>query len=88
MISERGGRCVRPGESVQEMLDAGVATECATVQGLTDAIRHCAEVGDFTTRRMFEEMVTEEEQQVDRFETQFETVRQVGMERYLAQQIH
>jgi bacterioferritin len=79
---------IRVGERVEEMLTAGLDTERMAVANLTEAIQHCAAVGDFSTRGMFEEMVREEEEHVDWFETQFETIRQVGMERYLAQQIH
>ena len=75
-------------ENVQEALDAGLATERGAVQFLTEAIQHCAQVGDFYTRGMFEEMIAEESGHVDWFETQLETIARVGMERYLAQQIH
>jgi len=79
---------IRVGERVEEMLTAGLETERAAVANLTEAIQHCSAVGDFGTRGMFEEMVREEEEHVDWFETQFETIGQVGMERYLAQQLH
>jgi bacterioferritin len=45
-------------------------------------------VGDFTTRKKFEEMIEDEETHVDWFETQLETIQLVGLENYLAQQIH
>jgi len=79
---------VAVGENVTEMLQAGLETERAAVSGLAEAIAHTASVGDYTTRAMFEEMIQEEEGHVDWYETQFETIRQVGIERYLAQQIH
>jgi bacterioferritin len=79
---------IRVGEQVEEMLSAGLETERLAVTNLTEAIVHCSTVADFSTRAMFEEMVQEEEGHVDWFETQFETIRQVGMERYLAQQIY
>ena len=78
---------VRAVENVREAFDAGLATERAAVQGLSDAFRHCAEVGAYETRGMFEEMVAEEAGHVDWFETQLETIALVGMERYLAQHI-
>lgn len=79
---------IKVGERVEEMLTAGLETERSAVAGLTAAIQHCTQVGDFSTRGLFEEMVREEEGHVDWFETQFETIRQIGIERYLAQQIH
>lgn len=78
---------VRVGESVPEVLQAGLDLELGAVAFLVDAIAHCARVGDYTTRAMFEEMIQDEERHVDWFETQLETIRRVGLERYLSQQI-
>ncbi len=54
---------------------------------LRDAIAHCANVGDFTTRHKLEDMVVETEEHVDWFETQLRTIKQVGLESYLSEQI-
>lgn len=78
---------VRVGQDVPEILQAGLELEMGAVQHLREAIEHCARVGDFTTRGMFEEMIRDEEQHVDWFETQLEAIRLVGLERYLAQQL-
>jgi bacterioferritin len=78
---------VQLGETVPEQLQAGLQLERGAVEFLRGAIEHCARVGDFTTRAMFEEMIRDEETHVDWFETQFETIRLVGLERYLAQHI-
>ena len=76
------------GENVPELLDAGLALELGAVDQLRQAVAHCAQVGDFNTRRMFEEMLSGEEAHLDRFETQLSALSQVGLEQYLAQQIH
>ena len=78
---------VRVGEAPLEVLEAGLELERGAVEFLRDAIEHCARVGDYTTRAMFEEMIQDEERHVDWFETQLETIRLVGLERYLGQQI-
>jgi bacterioferritin len=78
---------VRVGEAVPELLGAGLDAEQEAVEFLRGAIEHCARVGDFTTRAKFESMIQDEETHVDWFETQLETIRIVGLERYLAQQI-
>ncbi|MBV9356895.1 MAG: bacterioferritin [Chloroflexi bacterium] len=78
---------VRAGETVPELLQAGLDLERGAVDFLVGAIEQCARVGDFTTRARFEAMIQDEETHVDWFETQFETIRLVGLERYLAQQI-
>jgi bacterioferritin len=79
---------LRIGENVEEILRLDLQTERDAVDGLREAIAHCASVSDFKTRAMLEEMVQEEEGHVDYFETQLEAIRQVGIERYLAQHLH
>ena len=78
---------VRVGESVPEILQAGLDLERGAVEHLRGAIEHTAREGDFTTRGMFEEMIRDEERHVDWFETQLETIKLVGLEQYLSQQI-
>jgi bacterioferritin len=75
------------GENVLECLQADLELEKAAVAGLTAAIAHCTSVEDFTTRAKFEEMIASEEEHVDYFETQLETIDQVGLHLYLSQQI-
>ena len=83
---QRLGR-VRVGETVPENLRLDLALEQHAVATLTEAIALCAEVQDYTTRNILEEMVRDEETHVDWFETQLETIQQVGVELYLSQQI-
>ena len=78
---------LRVGQSVEEQLRAGLAAEQDAVALLTRGIEHCARVGDFTTRGLLERMIADEEEHVDWFETQLETIRQLGLQNYLAQQI-
>jgi bacterioferritin len=61
--------------------------EIAAAADLREGIAHCAQVGDYNTRRMFEEMLKGEEEHVDWFETQLETITQIGIDNYLAQQL-
>jgi bacterioferritin len=75
------------GESVPEILNLGLDAERTAVEVLATGIRHCVEVGDFTTRGKLEFMIADEEEHIDWYETQLETIRQVGLEQYLAQQI-
>ena len=78
---------VKIGETVPEQLKADLAKEKDMVKLLTESINHCTKVGDFTTRLMLEEMVTDEDQHIDWIETQQETIQQVGLENYLSEQI-
>lgn len=79
---------VQVGETPLEHLQLDLQQEHAAVETLREAIAHCAQVGDFTTRHMLEEMVGDEETHINWLETQLETIRQIGLERYLAEQIH
>jgi bacterioferritin len=78
---------IQVGETVLEDLQLNVALEQAAVATYSEAIAHCAQVGDFTTRGILEDMVRDEEEHLDWLETQLETIRQVGVENYLSQQI-
>ena len=78
---------VKIGESVEENIGLGLEAEKAALEALAEAIAHCERVGDFGTREILEDMVREEEEHVDWLETQQETIRQVGIEHYLAQNI-
>ena len=78
---------IKIGESVAENLQLDLESEMSALETLAEAIAHCEQVGDFGTREILEDMVREEEEHVDWLETQQETIRQVGIEHYLAQNI-
>jgi len=78
---------VTVGETVPEQLKADLKAEMDMVKTLTDGINHCAKVGDFTTRHMLEDMVKDEDAHIDWIETQLDTIKQVGLENYLTEQI-
>ncbi len=79
---------VAAGLKVSELLEADLAFEREDADALRDGIAHCTKVGDFTTRHRLEEMIVDTEEHIDWFETQLCTIKQVGPERYLAEQIH
>jgi bacterioferritin len=68
-------------------LRADLDFERDDVEVLRKAIAHCAEVGGFTTRHLLEDMVVDSEEHVDWFETRPRTIEQVGLERFLSEQI-
>jgi bacterioferritin len=78
---------VKIGETVSEQLQADLDKEKAMVVLMTEGIVHCVKVGDYTTRHMLEEMVKDEEEHIDWIETQLETIKQVGLQNYLSEQI-
>ena len=78
---------VQVGETVPEQLKVDLKKEKEMVKLLTEGIQHCTKVGDFTTRHMLEDMVEDEDEHIDWIETQQETIKQVGLENYLSEQI-
>ena len=78
---------VQIGETVPEQLKMDLKTEQDMLILLSDGVVHCTKVTDFTTRHMFEEMAKDVDQHIDWIETQLETIKQVGLENYLTEQI-
>ncbi len=79
---------VQVGESVEEQLQLDLGVEYEAVPRLNHGIALCVEVGDNGTRELLEDILVSEEEHVDWLETQLETIRQIGIENYLAQQLH
>ena len=78
---------VRVGETVLENLQLDLQLEHEAVEALREAVTHCQSVEDYTTRRMFEEMIASEEEHIDWIENQLEAINQIGIELYLSQQL-
>lgn len=78
---------VHVGETVSEQLKLDLKAEQEMLAILNDGIVHCTKVMDFTTRHMLEDMAKDVDGHIDWIETQMETIKQVGLENYLAEQI-
>ena len=77
---------VQSGESVLEQLKFDLNAEQDMLTLLSDGVRHCTTVDDFTTRHMLEDMAKAVDAHIDWIETQMETITQVGLQHYLAEQ--
>jgi bacterioferritin len=75
------------GSDVEALFRADLDFEREDVELLRGAIAHCANVGDFTTRHLLEHMIQDSEEHVDWFETRLRTISQVGLKRFLSEQI-
>ena len=75
------------GETAQEMLSLGLASEKAAVTQFNASAKDCHELGDHGTAAVFEDMVRDEEKHADWFEGQLDAIERVGVEAYLAQHI-
>ena len=78
---------LRVGETVEEQFASDVQLEYAAVERLNQGVALCVAKGDNGTRELLAEILVSEEEHIDWLETQQETIRQIGIENYLAQQI-
>jgi bacterioferritin len=79
---------LRVGETVLEQFESDLGGEREALSRLGDGIALCLAKGDHGSRDLLESILTDEEEHVDWLETQLETIRQIGIEHYLAQQLH
>ncbi|MCS7011239.1 MAG: bacterioferritin [Anaerolineales bacterium] len=76
------------GETVEMQLRHDLESETAAIRAYNDAIRKCADLGDNGTRELLEEILEDEEEHLDRLEAQLEQIAQMGIQIYLAEQLH
>lgn len=78
---------VHVGETVPEQLKLDLKAEQEMLSILSEGVAHCTKAGDYTTRHMLEDMAKDVDAHIDWIETQMETIKQVGIENYLSEQI-
>jgi bacterioferritin len=79
---------IHVGETVEEQLNLDLALENEAVPRLKEGIKLCNRDSDFGTRALFESILVSEEEHIDWLEAQLELIKQMGIENYLAQQVH
>ncbi len=79
---------VRVGEDPIEQHKADLALELAAVERLNEGVALARERGDNGTRDLLESILRNEEESVDWLEAQLHIVEEIGVEPYLAEQIH
>ena len=79
---------VKVGEDAVEQHELDLALELEAVVRLNQAIALAVSKHDNGTRELLEEIRKEEEESIDWHEAQLHLVKELGRERYLAQQIH
>jgi len=79
---------VRVGEDAVEQHQLDLELETAAIARLNKAIALCTDKGDAGTREMLEHILKGEEESADWLESQLHLVKELGKERYLAEQIH
>jgi bacterioferritin len=76
------------GATVKAQLENDLAAELEAVSQYNSAVTICAQAGDNGSRALFEKMVADEEKHTDLLEAQLFMIGEVGLDNYLAQQIH
>jgi bacterioferritin len=79
---------IKIGKNVKAQLENDMALELSAVKHLNNAIKFATESGDNASRALFEEILADEEEHVDYLEGQLHAIGEIGIENYLAQQLH
>jgi len=77
---------LRIGETVEEILKADLEAELEAVKMYREGVAYCESVKDYVSRDLFAEVLSAEEGHVDFIETQFELIRQMGIQNYIQMQ--
>jgi len=73
---------LKVGETVEEILKADLALEHEAIPLLRDAAEHAKSVRDYTSEKLFEDILANEEEHVDFLETQFDMIERMGLQNY------
>jgi bacterioferritin len=76
------------GQSVAEQLKNDLNLEYEAVKRLNGGIETCVKAGDNGSRELLEKILKDEETHVDWLEGQLHAISEMGIENYLAQQLH
>jgi bacterioferritin len=79
---------INVGANVKAQFESDLALETHAVKHLNEAIQVATEVGDNASRALFEDILVDEEEHVDYLEGQLHAIDEMGIENYLAQQLH
>ncbi|HYP09448.1 MAG TPA: bacterioferritin [Bryobacteraceae bacterium] len=79
---------LRIGRNVKEQIQNDLALELDAIPRLNQGIALAVQVGDNGTRELLTKILTDEEHHVDYLEAQLHIIQEIGIDNYLAQQIH
>jgi bacterioferritin len=79
---------IKVGKNVKAQLENDLVLELDAVKHLNSAIRTAVEANDNASRALFEEILGDEEEHVDYLEGQLHAIGEMGIENYVAQQLH
>lgn len=76
------------GQTLKEQLQNDLNLEYEAVKRLNAGIETCVKVGDNGSRELLEKILKDEEHHIDWLEGQLHAIKEMGIENYLAQQLH
>jgi bacterioferritin len=76
------------GATVEQQFKNDLQVEYEAVGRLNEGIKACVAVGDNGSRELLEKILVDEEQHVDWLEAQLHAIEEMGIQNYLAQQLH
>lgn len=76
------------GANVKAQLQNDLNVEYEAVKRLNKGVATCVDVGDNGSRELLEGILTDEEEHIDWLEAQLHAIDEMGIENYLAQQLH
>ena len=82
------GLPLKVGKSVKEQVESDLALEMEAIAQYNAAVKVCVAEGDNTSRELFERVLKDEEKHTDFLEAQVHMIQEVGLQNYLAQQMH
>jgi bacterioferritin len=76
------------GQTMKEQLQNDLKLEYTAVERLNKGVATCVAAGDNGSRELLEKILTDEEHHIDWLEGQLHAIDEMGIENYLAQQLH
>ena len=76
------------GQTLKEQLQNDLNLEYEAVKRLNAGIETCVKVSDNGSRELLEKILKDEEHHIDWLEGQLHAIKEMGIENYLAQQLH
>ena len=76
------------GEDTREMLECDLKLELQGRDDYIEAIAYCESVQDYVTRDLFRDILADEEEHIDKIETELSLIDKVGIQNYLQKQMH
>ena len=76
------------GQNVKAQLQNDLNVELEAVKRLNNGVETCVKAGDNGSRDLLEGILTDEEEHIDWLEGQLHAIEEMGIENYLAQQLH